>query len=186
MAKTSSNCRVMLDAIKQAIKSSFIPCEQQKMFADDTTGKQGNMECRICESNNEETLLCSFDKGGDNYLLFPYFKEEHGLVSMCDYILFAEDDKSLFVFLIELKDSIHRAKRQTQIAQSFAEFLVKRIKETIGDTHFAKYVEYRKVGVKTTRSKMTTKGYYKLAYDPDGYAVLPDYHKFYVKRMKEL
>lgn len=176
----------MLDDIRNAIKEQYIPDNQSYLIEKDTHGRKGQMECRICSTKDEEILLCRFDQGGDNCKLFPYFNEEHGLVSMCDYILFVEDDKSLFVFLIELKDSAHSPQKQTTIAQTFAEFLVKRI-ETINDKYsIIKPVSYRKVGIKSRRSKITTKGHANLTYNKNNYVVLPDCHKFYIKQMKEL
>lgn len=178
--------RVLLDAIRQAIRGDFIPENQYDMIAEDTNGKAGTMSCHICDSYEDEILLCSFDKEGGNSKLFPYFQEEQGLLSMCDYILFVEDDNKMFVFLVELKDSSHHSKKQTLIAQSFAEFLVSRIKAIRDEALFSKDIEYRKIDVKSRCSKMTTKGYASLSYDPDGYTVLPDYHKFYIKQLKEL
>lgn len=186
MGKTTNDSkRIMLDDIQRYIRVEYIPEDQFTMIAKDTNGRRGNMLCKIYPKD-EEILLCSFDQEGDNCVLFPYFKEERGLVSMCDYILFVEDDEKMFVFLIELKDTAHRSKRQTCISQTFAEFLIKRIMVIKDETCFSKPVEYRKIGIKSTCSKMTTKGYETMIYDKDGYTVLPDYHRFYIKRMKEL
>ena len=176
----------MLDVIQQVIRGEYIPGNQLEMVANDTDGRQGKMTCRICAAQGDEMLLCSFDRCGNNHLLFPYFKEEQGFTSMCDYILFVEDDESMFVFLIELKDSSHRAKRQTGIARTFAEFIIGRILEIKGKSNFPKSIKYRRVGVKTSHTKMTTKGYDTMGYDNDGYVVLPDYHNLYIRKMKEL
>ena len=185
MANNHSN-RVILDAIHQSIRADFIPEDQLSMLAKHTNGVLGSMSCRICTSKGEEILLCSFDKEGDNYMLFPYFQEEEGLVSMCDYILFVEDEKTLFVFLVELKDSSHRSKKQVLLSQPFAEFLVNRVKAANSNVLFCKDIEYRKIGVKSKCYKMTTRGHASLAYDKDGFAILPDYHNFYIKWLKEL
>ena len=182
---SNHNNRILLDAIQQAIKDEFIPENQYDMVANNTNGKLGKMSCHICTSKSEEILLMSFDKEGDNSKLFPYFKEEQGLVSMCDYILFVEDNSNMFVFVIEMKDSAHRSKRQAMISQPFAEFLINRIKAISGINSPSKHVEYRKIGIKSGCSKMTTKGYASLAYDKDSYLVLPDYRTFYTKQMKE-
>ena len=120
MGTTNNNNRVVLDAIHQAIKDEFIPENQLDMVANNTNGKLGKMSCRICASRGEEILLMAFDQEGDNCKLFPYLQEKPGLMSMCDYILFVEDDKSLFVFVIEMKDSSHRSRKQTMISQPFA------------------------------------------------------------------
>lgn len=180
------NNRVMLDAIHQAIKDKFIPENQLDMVANNTNGRHGMMSCHICASKGEEILLMAFDQEGDNCKLFPYFQERPGLVSMCDYILFVEDDKNLFVFLIELKDSSHRSKKQVMISQSFAKFLVNRIKAISDKQSFFKPVEYRKIGIKSGCSKMTTKGYDTASYDKDGFTFLLDYHNFYIRWLKDL
>ncbi len=176
----------MLDAIQQAIVKNYIPADQFTMIATNTHGKTGEISCRICTSKNEQILLCNFDQEGENYRLFPYFQEKQGLVSMCDYILFVEYDDIMFIFLIELKDSAHHSKKQTIISQTFAEFLINRIQAISDEACFSKPVEFRKIGIKSGCSKMTTKGYATLTYDRDGYTVLPDYHKFYIKKMKNL
>ena len=84
----------MLDIIKRVIKEKYIPANQTIMAETDTGGKQGRMSCSI-ECKDEEILLCSFDEKGNNANLFPYFCPEEGYLSMCDYILFAEDNDNL-------------------------------------------------------------------------------------------
>ena len=154
------NNRVMLDAIHQAIKDKFIPENQLDMVANNTNGRHGMMSCHICASKGEEILLMAFDQEGD--------------------------DKNLFVFLIELKDSSHRSKKQVMISQSFAKFLVNRIKAISDKQSFFKPVEYRKIGIKSGCSKMTTKGYDTASYDKDGFTFLLDYHNFYIRWLKDL
>lgn len=143
------------------------------------------MSCHIC-AKQEEVLLCKFDQGAENYQFFPYFKQEPGMVSMCDYVLFAEDDDELVVFSVDLKDTADSPKRQTLLSKTFAEFIVNRIKSAFGDEAFPKQVRYRQVGVKTTCRKTVTKGYEKLKYDEDDYLVLLDYHYFYTRQLMEL
>jgi hypothetical protein len=183
--KRKQNKRVMLDIIKRVIKDKYIPANQTIMAETDTGGKQGRMSCSI-ECKDEEILLCSFDEKGNNANLFPYFCPEEGYLSMCDYILFAEDNEKLFVFLIDLKDTTVSAKKQVGIARTFASFITDRISEIEGSANFPKPIEFRKIGIKTTQMKMTTKEYEKLAYDQDKYLVLPDYHHFYVRRYMNL
>lgn len=175
----------MLDVIHSVIKDEFIPSDQTNMIEDKTNGRLGSMKCQI-DCGNEEVLLCSFDRRNNNNTLFPYFNEVEGFVSMCDYILFVEDETNLFVFLVDLKDSTVSAKYQTCIAKAFAEFIVNRIIAIKGRQQFNKVVQYRMIGVKTTNSKMTTKGYENLAYDLDGYLVLPDFHHFYARRLMDI
>lgn len=175
----------MLNVIQNVIRSKYIPADQNHMVETNTHGRKGTMTCQI-DCNKEETLLCSFDQRGHNNLLFPYFNEKHGFVSMCDYILFAEDHKNLFIFLIDMKDTSDSPKQQTGIAQTFAEFIISRITEIKGKDAFPKHVEYRRVGCKTAKTRLTTKGYSKLTYDVDGYIVLPDYHHFYTRWLMDL
>ena len=175
----------MLDVVQNVIREQYIPADQNHMIEIDTKGRKGKMMCQI-DRYKEETLLCNFDQRGNNKLLFPYFQEEHGFVSMCDYILFVEDRQSLFIFLIDLKDTSDSPKQQTGIAQTFAEFIVRRITEIKGKEAFPKQIEYRRIGCKTTNARLTTKGYSKLAYDEDGYLVIPDYHHFYTRWLMDL
>lgn len=183
--RTDADSRIMLDIIQQVIRGKYIPTDQDSMVETNTSGRVGSMSCQIIRKN-VETLLCSFDQRGRNSELFPYFEEHHGFVSMCDYILFAEDKQNLFVFLIDLKDSTNGPKAQTGIAQTFAEFIVRRITEIRGTAAFPKPVVYRRIGVKTTNAKMTTKGYASLEYDEERYLVLPDFHRFYAQWLMEV
>ena len=186
MATTKNqNKRLMLDVIQSVIRDKHIPTDQNNMVEVKTNGRLGSMTCHI-DCKDEEVLLCSFDERCNNSLQFPYFKEVHGMVSMCDYIVFVEDDNSLFVFLVDLKDSANSAKEQTCIAKTFAEFIVNRITEIFGAQSFYKPVQYRKIGVKSTNCKTTTKAYEKEAYDSDDYLVLLDYHHFYTRRLMDL
>ena len=184
--KTKVNRRQMLDIISNVIQSKYISSDQQYMVESNTKGRKGSMKCQI-NTNKEETLLCQFDLGGKNHNLFPYYNQKvSGMVSMCDYILFVENDREVFAFSIDLKDTNNSPKQQTLVAQTFAEFIVNRIKAVIGDNNFPKPVKYRQIGIKTTCDKMTTKGYANQAYDAEGYLVLPDYRHFYTRLLMDL
>ncbi len=176
---------MMLDIIRSVIKGKYVPEDQKYMAERDTNGRLGSMRCQI-DTNGEEVLLCSFDERTNNYLHFPYFQQVHGMVSMSDYVLFVEDDKEMVAFSIDLKDSKDGPKPQTMRTQTFAEFIVNRIRVVFGETVFSKKVRYRQIGIKTTCCKMTTKGYEQMKYDEDYYLVLPDYHHFYTRHLMDL
>lgn len=182
--KADINNHQMLDIIRSVVKDRNIPDDQQHMVEKKTNGRLGSMSCQI-NTLNEEVLLCTFDEGAHNYKQFPYFQQVHGMVSMCDYILFVEDEKELVAFSIDLKDSTDGPKPQTLRSKTFAEFIVNRIKVVVGEKFFSKSVRYRQIGVKTTCHKMTTMGYAELAYDKDDYLVLPDYRHFYTRLMMD-
>lgn len=182
--KSKANTRQMLDVISGVVINKHIPSDQTRMVEHNTGGRKGSVQCQI-DKGKEEILLCRFDQRSKNYQLFPYFQQVEGMVSMCDYILFVEDDKNLFAFSIDLKDTADSPKPQTIYARTFAEFIVNRIRAVWGMKNFPKPVEYRQVGIKTTCDKMTTMGYARLAYDADGYLVLPDYHHFYTRLLMD-
>jgi hypothetical protein len=184
--KTNVNRRQMLDIISNVIQRKHISIDQQYMVEATTKGRKGSMKCQI-DTNKEETLLCKFDQGGKNHILFPYYNPNvSGMISMCDYILFVEDDREVFAFSIDLKDTNNSPKQQTYIAQTFVEFIINRIKAVIGENNFPKPVRYRQIGIKTTCDKMTTKGYEGLSYDEDNYLVIPDCHHFYTRLYMDL
>lgn len=182
--KADINNHQMLDIIRSVVKDRNIPDDQQHMVEKKTSGRLGSMSCQI-NTLKEEVLLCTFDERANNYKQFPYFQQVHGMVSMCDYILFVEDEKELVAFSIDLKDSTDGPKQQTLRTKPFAEFIVNRIKVVVGEDVFSKPVRYRQIGVKTTCHKMPTMGYAKLAYDKDDYLVLPDYRHFYTRLMMD-
>lgn len=179
------NTRQMLDVIESVIKEKYIPAEQLQMVERKTGGRRDSMACHI-DRKHEEVLLCSFDERGNNNKLFPYFKEVSGFVSMSDYVLFVEDEDSLFVFSIDLKDSAHSPKQQTMLARTFAEFIINRIKTIFGESAFSKTIQYRQIGIKTTCFKTTTKAYENLHYDSDGYLTLLDCRRFYTRLLMDL
>ena len=183
--KNRPNPRQMLDIIRSVVEDKYIPSDQSNMVEYKTGGRIGSMRCQI-DTHHEEILLCKFDQGSKNYLLFPYFQQKPGMVSMCDYLLFAEDDEELVVFSVDLKDTIDSPKQQTLLAKTFAEFILNRIKAVFWEEGFPKQVRYRQIGIKTTCRKMTTKGYDKLKYDKDDYLVLLDYHRLYTRQLMEL
>ncbi len=182
-----SERRDMLNILEEVIEREFIPANQDVMEESGTSGRIGQMECHLSYDNRtEQTLLCKFDKAENNKVLFPYFREVHGFLGMCDYILFVEDVDNLFVFMIDLKDSANSAKHQATYAQTFAEFIINRIKTIKGEEAFPKPVSYRKIGVKTTCAKCTSKQYARLCYDEDNYLVLPNYHEFRTRLLMDL
>ena len=89
--------------------------------------KKTNMSIKI-DKRGCKYLAYSFDKDLKGYKggLFPYFKRVAKLSSICDYIIFAEDntDKKLFVLLIELKKSSANTLPQLKAGKIFAQFLI--------------------------------------------------------------
>ncbi len=139
------NEETQLGLIKQILKESYFPNIQHIMEEKDV------MEKKIVTHKNTNYLLARFDPNQEK--LFPYFNSNSGLNKICDYILFVETGNSLYIFLIELKNSNTPAKKQLDAGECFAKFLIcsgKRIGLPLTDNIF-----YRKVKVKN-RTKSDT------------------------------
>ena len=87
----------------------------------DVKGKKFKVEYPIVKHDvNVEYLLYRFTEND-----FPFFKDVTNLKKMCDYILFVQNKKQLFVFVIDLKSSNYPAQKQLNAAKEFVDFLMK-------------------------------------------------------------
>lgn len=163
----------MIERLKEAIKPSCIPNDQGYMIESIVVGKTPlTMHTEIVCNKNQEYLLCQFDKQGFNNQLFPYFNPGiDGLVCMCDYILFVEENARFLVLLLELK---HRSspKRQLDVSEPFGLFIYNRLRVLFDD--FDKKPIIRKIGVKESYNPMHSTQDYRFDFDDEGFALLPN------------
>lgn len=114
----------MLNEIREILEEEFL--WNGKYLEEKKTDMSIKIDKRGCKY-----LAYSFDKNLKGYKggLFPYFKRVAKLSSICDYIIFAEDNKNkkLFVLLIELKKSRANTLLQLEAGKIFAQFLVKTV-----------------------------------------------------------
>lgn len=166
----------ILECLRSSINSQYIPLDQVTMSETiDVNGVEETMTCEICpKKRNQEWLLASFDKGGDNKLLFPYFLEIHGLVCMCDYFVFIEEPQRLTVVAVELKHHLDSPEPQIYINMPFARFIIDRLQELYPTLFDGVTIQYRGIGVKKSFwQKSFTQGYV-LSYNEKHYALLPN------------
>lgn len=165
----------IIERLKETIIPTFIPADQAYMTESIVVGRTPlTMHTEIICNKNQEYLLCQFDRQGLNNQLFPYFNPKvEGLVSMCDYILFVEENTRLLVLLLELK---HRnsPKRQLDINESFGLFICNRLRVLFED--FGKTPIIRKIGVKESYNPMHSTQDYRFGFDDEGFALLPNPH----------
>lgn len=111
-----------LNIISEIIDDRYLFNEQQNIIEKDIgeNGKPFEMKFPIVKKTNIDYKLYRFESQD-----FPFFKEVKGLKKMCDFVLFAEEDNHLHIFLIELKLSPDSAKKQLDAAKEFALFLIK-------------------------------------------------------------
>ena len=160
----------MINKIKNAIAVDY-QLPGVSSLTENNIDCKGNPFCMNVEIRSRKGLdfyICRFDTQKD---LFPYFQDKTGYKQNCDYIVFAENDICLYVFLVELKNSIASPERQLKISKPFAEFLVSRIEAVVGSS--AKKVEYRMIGIKERLSKRKTRIENLYAFNDDGYLLLP-------------
>ncbi len=135
----------MIDIIKSAIAVEYQLPGMSSMVEinNDQKWKGHKMVVKVRSSKDLHFLICRFDTPND---LFPYFNDIEGYKKNCDYIIFAENTSKLYVFLVELKNSIASPEKQLKISKPFAEFLVARIEAVEGS--FGKEIIYKMVGIK--------------------------------------
>ena len=170
----------MLDCLREAIKEIYIPADQKYMRENIVVGKTPKeMSCEVFPFRGQDYLLCQFDKQGLNNQNFPYFNAAvDGLVCMCDYILFVEEDERLLVLLVELKH-MDSPQKQVTINQSFAQFICTRL-NTVFDG-FDKPFIYRKIGVKESYNPLHGTMSHVFEFDENGYALPPNPQKMMLK-----
>lgn len=110
-----------LDAIVQLIENNCVHSEQEYIIERDLDekGRPFEMKFKVVSNRDIEYMLYRFESKD-----FPFFKEVSGLKKMCDYILFAEENNHLHIFLIELKLGNMSARKQLASAEEFAKFLL--------------------------------------------------------------
>lgn len=98
-----------------------------------------------------KALFCKFDT--DELDIFPYFnKTVPFLNSMCDYIIFYPYEKTMFVFLCELKtEKIKNSGKQVEAAKIFAEFVINIAKRHLNFKSFN--IEYRALIFSISKTK---------------------------------
>ena len=110
-----------LDAIVQIIDDKCLHIDQKHIIErdNDDRGRPFEMKFEVVSNADIDYRLYRFELDD-----FPFFKNISGLKKMCDYILFAEENNYLHIFLIELKLSPMSAKKQLIAAEEFAKFLI--------------------------------------------------------------
>lgn len=172
----------ILECLRSSIDPHFIPQDQIWMSETmDINGHEETMRCEICaERRGQEWLLASFDKGGENKSLFPYFLEQHGLLCMCDYFVFIEEPQRFTVVAVELKHHLESPEPQIYINLPFARFIIDRIREINPDIFEGVIIQYRGVGVKQSyKQKSFTQGYV-MSFNDKNYALLPNPQKMHL------
>ncbi|AMM51871.1 hypothetical protein TH61_12745 [Rufibacter sp. DG15C] len=75
--------------------------------------------CKIINYKFDKELSKDY-KGG----LFPFFAKTKGICSICDYIIFAEKDKTLYALIIELKRGRNTTTPQLNAAECFVNYII--------------------------------------------------------------
>ena len=173
-----------IDSIKDAIQDAYLSPEQDKLVEENTDDEHNlfRMERSVIVNKSIAHIIYRFNP--DKEILFPYLKPINPLRRVCDYIIFADDGKEKFVFLIEMKKGQGAPGEQAAISESFVNFILQRIDFKDGSS-IASTISYRKIGVKDTSAphRLQTGGYASLAYDQTGYVLL---HKDFDVRLRLL
>lgn len=133
-----------LDVIREILNEKFLSKNQLALVENDrdNRGRIFSMTYPIIHGRMDYSLYRYHINDED---VFPYFNEIGGLKKMCDYILFAEEENYLYVFLIELKLGTISARKQLDSAKEFVNYIINtanRIGKEIDER-----VAYRKVRI---------------------------------------
>jgi hypothetical protein len=139
-----------LELIKTVFHSDYLD-ESKQLYEKDTDSKGISFEMtrKIQHHHGIDYVLYRFDPNKKEF--FPYFSNESGLKKICDYILFAEEGKYLYVILLELKKGTESAQTQLLASEGFMNFVLASAKR-IGIT-FSEHIQTIKVRVSEERAK---------------------------------
>lgn len=161
-----------LDKIEKILKTQYLSKDQNLIeeINLDAKGIPFKMKRTVVGHRSIEYKIYRFDPNDES--LFPYFNPIEGLNKICDYIIFAENNAILCVFLIELKKGKGSPEKQLNISEGFVKFILDRAKKV--NCGIEKDVIIRKLGVKDTKlSPKRETGYFKnFTYDSNSYALL--------------
>ena len=150
------NQNKILSKIDTLIDSNYKVPEESKAVLEEIN-KGVNMKINIlCDI---EYLSYKFDKtikknknSKESSLLFPFFSKIKKAHSMCDYIIFCQKDKKLYILLIELKKSDDKVTNQLDAGEDFAKFIIKTLnrvyKKGIKNTENIKTPIIRKIPIR--------------------------------------
>lgn len=177
MANNRNNISTpILDIIDSVISQDFLADNQDKIIEEykDKDGKSAVIECVINDDDQEIAhSIYRFDTCG-GVDIFPFFSNRGGYKRMCDNIVLCETPSSLFIFAIELKDSVKSPKEQLELSEQFLHFVLSRME--LLEEGFNKTVEIRKIGIKW-RAKLRTSEYIGMHFDSNHYLQLPKWTK---------
>lgn len=174
-----------LPKIKRILHCKYL-CPGSKLVEEnrDNKGKTFVMERSVISTNNVDHLIYKFPETDP---LFPYFNRVEGLHRICDYVIFAENRRTLFVFICELKLKTGTPWKQAQISETFVRFILSRIQVcSIPGCSLSKQIAIRKLGIKETKgNRRTTKGYAQKEFDAENYLLLQKNEKIYLDQLMD-
>jgi hypothetical protein len=148
----------------------------------DAESKPFCMKMPIVSGHSIAYFLYKFDT--EKKTIFPYFKKDHGLRKICDYVLFAEAENDMYIFLIELKKGTHNSSgKQLEASKIFVQYLIDSAKR-VGYGELDKDIYIRTVRIcDASNSKKSTKEKV-IEYDVNGH-VDYRYQQFRLKMLMD-
>jgi len=144
--------------IENILANKFKDAAQCKLIEDkrNDVANPFYMERTIVAEHDVEYILYRFNP--DEEEIFPFFNDATDLKKICDYILFAERGRSLYVLLIEMKLGMGSVHKQLDASELFIKYILdsaERIGSKIEDYHIRKVriCERKSKGKRTTKPK---------------------------------
>ena len=161
-----------LDIIKKVLNSKYH--DESGKLEENT--REVKMSIVIQDKRTVGYALYRFDQ---NYKA-DHFAREKGLSQMCDYFLFAEENDSLFVFSIELKNSSNlNAKQQLLAGECFMQYIVNTAKR-VGEAIQIEDCNFKRIKITNQKKSSTKTGE---LFDTDGYCCNYSGRKFDISYM---
>ena len=171
-----------LDIIGTILHNRFQVQNQKNLVEEDLDHRQKKFDISypIISKNTIRHVLYRYDD-----TTFPFFSKISGLNEMCDYVLFAEEGKNLYVFVIEMKKGGGSVHKQLDAAKEFVNFIIasaKRIGNELDDYIYIKLIRISDSRINKFK-KRVQKEENAIEYIDD-YCNYP-YKSFYLERMMQ-
>lgn len=160
-----------IDKINFILDKKYL-CKDQSKIVEvnfDSKGKPFCMERCVVGASSLSYSIYRFDPNDNNF--FPYFSDVKDLKKICDYIIFVEDSKRLFIFLVELKKKSGSPERQLDMSVDFVNFILARAKSI--NCEINKDISFRKLGIKDSQTKKRETAFYRnFSYNKNSYSLI--------------
>jgi len=135
-----------IEIIRTVLEPGFLAHPANKLEEENTAhrGRTIRMDRDIVTNKDIQYLLYRFDP--DKGDIFPFFSAISGLKKICDYILFAEEGKSCWCLLIEMKMGRDSPHAQLAASECFVRYVIEAAAR-VGKSIACDDINFRRIGI---------------------------------------